>query len=73
MGILIEVFGYIGMALVLVSMMMTKVERLRSFNLAGSVVCMIYGICTATWPTALLNLGLTVINIVQIIRLKKSK
>lgn len=73
MGIFIEVMGYVGMALVLLSMAMTKVERLRWLNLSGSVFCIIYGVCTATWPTALLNIGLAAINIVQLIRLKKSK
>ena len=73
MDIFIEVLGYIGMALVLLSMAMTKVERLRWINLSGSVFCIIYGICTNTWPTALLNLGLATINIIQLIRLKKNK
>lgn len=70
MNIWLEMFGYVGMALVLLSMLMTNVEKLRWFNLAGAVVCMAYGALTNTWPTALLNLGLTVINIFQIIRLK---
>lgn len=73
MNIWLEVFGYLGMALVLTSMAMTKVERLRWFNLAGSAVCLIYGALTNTWPTALLNLGLAIINIIQLIRLKKQK
>ena len=71
MNIWLEVFGYVGMALVLLSMMMTNTVRLRTINLAGAVVCMIYGILTSTWPTALLNLGLGTIQIVQLIRLKR--
>lgn len=71
MNIWLEVFGYVGMALVLLSMMMTNTVRLRTINLAGAVVCMIYGILTSTWPTALLNLGLGAIQIVQLIRLKR--
>ena len=71
--ILIEIFGYIGMALVLVSMMMTSTKKLRIFNLSGAVVCMTYGVLTQTWPTALLNLGLTVIQIIQLIRLGKKE
>lgn len=71
MNFWLEAFGYLGMALVLVSMLMTKVEYLRLINLGGAIVCMIYGAFTATWPTALLNFGLAIINIVQLIRLKK--
>ena len=73
MNIYLEIFGYLGMALVLVSMMMTNTKKLRTINLAGAVVCMIYGALTHTWPTALLNLGLGIIQIIQLIRLKKKK
>jgi len=73
MNIYLEIFGYLGMALVLVSMMMTNTLKLRLFNLAGALVCMVYGALTQTWPTALLNFGLTIIQIIQLIRLKKTK
>lgn len=73
MEIWFDVFGYIGTALVLLSMMMTNVKKLRLFNLAGSVVSMIYGVLTSTWPTAFLNFSLAIIQIVQLIRLKKAK
>ena len=73
MEIWLEVFGYIGIALVLVSMMMTDVKKLRLFNLAGAAVCMIYGALTSTWPTAILNFSLALIQTVQLIRLKKAK
>lgn len=73
MNIWLEVLGYLGMALVLLSMTMTKLELLRWINLFGSGICLIYGALTNTWPTACLNLGLAIINIVQLIRLKKQK
>ena len=70
MNIYLEIFGYIGTALVLLSMMMTSVRRLRLLNLAGSAIGLVYAVLTATWPVAALNLGLTVINLVQLIRLQ---
>lgn len=73
MNIWLEAFGYVGMALVLLSMMMTNVKWLRWINLGGSVLCMIYGAFTQTWPTAFLNLGLAIINIIQLIRLSRKK
>ena len=69
MNVYLEIFGYIGMALVLVSMMMTSLKRLRILNMTGAVICAIYGVCTNTWPTALLNMGLLIIQIVQLYRL----
>ena len=71
MNVYLEIFGYMGMALVLVSMMMTSVKWLRIINMSGAVICAIYGILTNTWPTALLNIGLLIIQIVQLIRLRK--
>lgn len=69
MNIWLDVFGYIGMALVLVSMMMTSLKWLRILNMSGAVICAIYGVLTNTWPTALLNIGLLLIQIVQLYRL----
>lgn len=70
MNVYLEIFGYIGMALVLISMMMTSVKWLRIVNMSGAVICAIYGIMTNTWPTALLNLGLLIIQVVQLYRLR---
>ena len=69
MNVYLEIFGYVGMALVLISMMMTSVKWLRIVNMSGATVCFVYGILTNTWPTALLNLGLLIIQIVQLYRL----
>ena len=69
MNVFFEFFGYLGMALVLISMMMTSVKWLRIVNMSGALICAIYGIMTNTWPTALLNLGLLIIQIVQLYRL----
>lgn len=73
MNVLLEMFGYFGMALVLVSMMMTSVKWLRIINMSGAIICAIYGICTNTWPTAWLNIGLLLIQFVQLIRLHKTE
>ena len=73
MNIYLEIFGYIGTALVLLSMMMTSVRRLRLLNMAGSVISLIYALSVNALPVAVLNLGLTVINLVQLIRLRREE
>ena len=73
MNVLLEIFGYIGMALVLISMMLTSLKWLRIVNMSGAIICAIYGILTNTWPTAWLNIGLLFIQIVQLIRLQKKE
>lgn len=73
MNIYLEIFGYIGTALVLTSMLMTSVVKLRAFNAVGSLISMIYAYLSGTLPVAILNLVLLVINTVQLIRLSRAK
>lgn len=73
MNVYLEIFGYVGMALVLLSMMMTSVKWLRITNMTGAIVCAVYGILTNTWPTAFLNIGILIIQIVQLIRLRNQE
>lgn len=71
MNFYLELVGYMGTGLVLMSMMMTSVEKLRIVNMAGSLLSMVYAVFTGTWPVVLLNFGLILINTLQLIRLKK--
>lgn len=73
MNVFLELFGYLGTALVLISMMMTSVRWLRLVNLSGAVISMIYAILVQTWPVAVLNFGLIVIHIVKLIQLRGKK
>jgi hypothetical protein len=73
MNIYLEIFGYIGTALVLLSMMMTSVVKLRLINMAGSLISMIYAIICGTWPVVLLNFGLILINATQLIRMRRKE
>ena len=73
MNVYLEAFGYVGMALVLVSMMMTSLKWLRVLNMSGAIICAIYGIMTNTWPTALLNIGLLIVQMVQLYRLHRQE
>lgn len=73
MDYLLEIFGYLGTALVLISMMMTSVILLRLVNMTGAVICAVYGALTSTWPTMVLNVCLIVIHIVQLIRMSRCR
>lgn len=68
MNIYLEIFGYVGTVLVLLSMMMNSLVKLRLFNIAGSVISMIYAAFCSAWPVVFLNLGMILINSVQLIR-----
>ncbi len=68
-----EVFGYMGTALVIISMLMTSVVKLRIINICGSIISMIYAIIGGAWPIVLLNGSLIVINGAQLVRMCVAK
>ena len=69
----IEAFGYLGSGLVVVSMLMSSVVRLRIINLAGSVIFAIYALIIKSYPTALMNFFLVGINVYHLMRLRNTK
>ncbi len=73
MNILLEIFGYIGTALIIISMTMKSINKLRVFNLAGSIISVIYSLIIVAWPTVVLNLCLAAINIYHLIKSARSK
>ncbi len=60
--VFLEIFGYIGTGLVIISMMMTSVLKLRIINMCGGLISLIYAILCNTWPVVLLNGCLICIN-----------
>ena len=64
-----EIIGYVGSALVVVSMLMTSVVKLRIINMAGSIIFAIYAFCINSYPTAAMQICLIIINIVSLYKL----
>lgn len=73
MNIYYEIIGYAGTALILLSMMMTSVTKLRWLNLLGSVCTVCYALLTHAMPVVVLNVCVVVINGVQLYRLHRQK
>ncbi len=69
----VELIGYLGSALVVVSMLMTSVVRLRIINLMGSAIFTVYALLIQSYPTAAMNLFLVGINIYHLVRLLKAQ
>lgn len=67
-NVYLEIFGYIGTLLVIVSMMMSSLKWLRIMNMSGSLINVVYAICMQTWPVVLLNVALLVINGIKLLR-----
>ncbi len=60
---LIEWLGYAASALVLISLSMSSISRLRWFNLAGSLAFAVYGYAIAAWPVMGVNLAIAFVNV----------
>ncbi len=70
---IIEMIGYFGSALVLVSMLMTSVVKLRVINLTGSIIFAGYALAIRSYPTAVMNIALAGINIYHLYRILKQQ
>ena len=71
--IALEIFGYFGTALVLLSFIMRDIKWLRAINMAGGLISLIYAICVNTMPVVVLNASLITINGVQLISIIKKE
>ncbi len=67
--IIIEGIGYLGSILILGSMLMTSVQKLRIINTVGSVIFASYALLIHSIPTAIINIGLVLINLWQLKKL----
>ena len=70
---MLEVFGYIGSALVVVSMLMSSIVKLRVINTVGSVISGIYAVLCGALPLALMNACLIIINGINLYKLLKTQ
>lgn len=71
-AVLIELFGYLGSTLVVVSMLMASVVKLRVINCIGSVISATYAFIIGSFPLALMNICLIIINLYNLYKLLKS-
>lgn len=72
-GFWIELYGYLGSTLVVVSMLMASVVRLRVINTIGSIVSGTYALIIGSFPLALMNFCLITINLYNLFKLLKTK
>lgn len=71
-NLIYELIGYTGSALVVISMLMTSVVKLRVINLTGSLIFTVYALLIRSYPTAAMNIFLVGINVYHLIRLLKT-
>ena len=68
---MIELIGYLGSALVVASMLMSSVVKLRVINTVGSGIFAAYALIIHSYPTALMNICLVGINLYNLAKLNQ--
>lgn len=61
--LVLEWIGYLASAIVLVSLLMRSVRKLRLINLFGSLLFAVYGFMIGAVPVGLMNTGIVLINL----------
>lgn len=69
MGAYLEYLGYLASAVVLISLLMTSIKKLRWINLGGSILFGIYGFMIGSIPTGLMNFGIVIINVYYLVKI----
>ncbi len=70
---LLEWIGYIASLIVLVSLLMSSIKKLRWINLFGALLFGAYGFMIGSTPTGLMNFGIVIIDIYYLMRMYLSK
>jgi hypothetical protein len=65
----LDLFGWIGSALLIISLLQTRVLRFRVLNLAASLLLVLFNALLAVWPMVGMNAAVCAINIFFITRL----
>ncbi len=71
--LILELVGYFASALVLVSLLMTSVVKLRVLNGVGALIFAIYALLIHSYPTAVMNFCLVVIDLWFLIKVLKAR
>jgi len=70
---IVDLIGYVASFIILVSLLMSSVKKLRLINLIGAIIFGVYGFMIVSYPTAVMNLGIAVIDIYYLVKMHQEK
>lgn len=70
---ILEWVGYIASLIVLVSLLMSSIKRLRWINLIGAAAFAVYGFLIDAPPVGFMNAGIVIINIYYLVQIYNKK
>ncbi len=71
--VVLEWIGYIASSIVLISLLMSSIKKLRWINLVGAMLFGIYGFMIGSIPTGLMNVGIVIIDVYYLAKMYMSK
>jgi hypothetical protein len=69
----LEYIGYGASFIILISIVMNSIIKLRWINLAGSLIFTVYGVLIGAMPVAFMNAGIVVINIYYLTKIYNTR
>lgn len=72
-ALIYELIGYAASILVAISLMMSRIVKLRLVNMAGAVTFTVYGLLINSMPVAAMNAFIVVVNIYHLINIYQKK
>ena len=69
----LEWLGYLASVVVLISLLMSSIIKLRWINLVGSSLFSLYGFLIGALPVGFMNFGIALINVYYLVKLYNSK
>ena len=70
---MIELIGIMASVVIVISLFMNGESKLRTLNIVGSIVFIVYGVLIGSVSVVFLNAVSTIVNGVKIHRLRKEK
>ena len=72
-GVVLEWIGYIASMIVLVSLLMSSIKKLRWINLVGALLFGFYGFMIGSIPTGMMNVGIVLIDVYYLVKMYRQK
>jgi len=69
----LDLFGWFGSALLIISLLQTRVLRFRLLNLCASLALVVFNALVGVWPMVGMNLATTAINLWFIVRMVRER
>ena len=72
-SVALEAVGWIGSVVLVVSLLQSRLLRLRQLNLVASVLLVTYNLLLGVWPMVAMNIAIAAINVGHLVKLVRTR